>query len=63
MVGYLQQAIAMLRTLILDVDVSTSIRSDSPGSPVSSAADVQDVGQTKDLFEAMAVLLSGGTFT
>ena len=63
MVGYLQQAIAMLRTLILDVEVSTSIRSDSPGSPLSSAADVQGVGQTKDLFEAMAVLLSGGTFT
>lgn len=63
MAGYLQQAIAMLRTLILDVDVTTSIRSDSPCSSFSDAAASRGVGQARDLFEAMNVLLSGGTFT
>lgn len=50
MAGYLQQAVAMLRTLILDVDVST------PTEP-------RDGVQPGDLFEAMAGWLAGGTFT
>lgn len=50
MAGYLQQAIAMLRTLILDVEVSTS-------------TEPRDGGQPGDLLEAMAGWLSGGTFT
>ncbi len=50
MAGYLQQAIAMLRTLILDVEVSTS-------------TEPRDVSQPGDLFEAMAGWLAGGTFT
>ena len=50
MAGYLQQAIAMLRTLILDVEVSTS--TESPGE-----------GRPGDLLEAMAGWLAGGTFT
>ncbi len=50
MAGYLQQAIAMLRTLILDVEVSTS-------------TEPRDGGQPGDLLEAMAGWLAGGTFT
>jgi hypothetical protein len=61
MVGYLQQAIAMLRTLILDV--STSFTAANPGSPQPDEAGSQGFGQARDLFEAMKVLLSGSTFT
>lgn len=50
MAGYLQQAIAMLRTLILDVEVSTS-------------TEPRDGGEPGDLLEAMAGWLAGGTFT
>ncbi len=50
MAGYLQQAIAMLRTLILDVDVSTP-------------TEAPDGRRPADLLEAMAGWLSGGTFT
>lgn len=50
MAGYLQQAIAMLRTLILDVEVSTS-------------TEPRDGGQPGDLRAAMAGWLAGGTFT
>jgi uncharacterized protein with NAD-binding domain and iron-sulfur cluster len=63
MVGYLQQAIAMLRTLILDVDVSASFTTSNPGSPPPDAAGSQGFGQDRDLFEAMKVLLTGSTFT
>ncbi|MCP9835975.1 NAD(P)-binding protein [Cyanobium sp. N.Huapi 1H5] len=50
MAGYLQQAIAMLRTLILDVEVSPS-------------TEPRDGAQPADLLEAMAGWLAGGTFT
>jgi uncharacterized protein with NAD-binding domain and iron-sulfur cluster len=63
MAGYLQQAIAMLRTLILDVEVSTSIDRDGPGAPSPDGSDSRAAGQPGDLFEAMAGWLSGGAFT
>ncbi len=63
MAGYLEQAIAMLRTLILDVEVSTSTGSGGPAASAAEAGTPRPAGQARDLFEAMAGLLSGGTFT